>query len=444
MRATLSAPDNNRVTLTVEVDEADMATAMDAAVKVLAQQVNVKGFRKGKVPKQVLLANIGGAAVLRSEAIRQSLPDFYAKGVSEALIDPINQPEINIVSGEDDGVLVFNAEVEVRPTVELTDYRSLRVTIPSPVVTDDEIEAQINRFRETDATLEDVDRPIVTGDLVSMDISAAQVGSDAEPFSMSDFMYTVGSGSIAPEVDQLILGLRAGEDLTVTADAGDGSNVVYEMHLKQVKERILPDLTDEWVEENTEWPTIAAMRDAVLSQMGKMRIAEAQMSQRDATLAALSDLVSIDSVPGALVDAEANDRLHDFGHRLSQQGMGLEQYLQATGQTPEALLAAIREDATRGVKIDLALRAVARSEGLEPTAQEITDELEKTAETMAADAETLRQNLYESGRTYSFFAEVAKMKASKWLYENVTYVDALGLVIDRSLLAADQSDGDDA
>jgi len=444
MRATSSTLDNNRIKLVVEVDEVDMSAALDAAAATLAQQVTVKGFRKGKVPKQVLIANIGGPAVLRSEAIRESLPDFYARAISETMIDPIGQPDVTITAGEEEGVLVFEADVEVRPEVSLSGYQSLRVTIPSPVVGDDEIEAQINRFRETDAVLEDVERPIITGDLVNMDIRAEQPGSDAEPLEMSDFMYTVGSGSIAPEVDELILGLRAGEELTVTANAGAGTNVVYTMRLKQVKERILPDLTDEWVEENTEWPTVDEMRDAVLAQMSKMKVVEAQMSQRDAMLVALGDLVADDVVPEVLVDAETNDRMHDLGHRLAQQKMNLEQFLQATGQTPDQLLAAVRADAHRAVKIDLALRALVKAEGLEPTPEVVEEELVKTAESMSVPADTLRDNLYQTGRVVAFQAEVAKVKANEWLSENVTFVDHLGVVIDRELLRADQSTDLDA
>jgi trigger factor len=272
-----------------------------------------------------------------------------------------------------------------------------------------------------------------------MDIRAQQSNTEAEPLEMSDFMYTVGSASIAPEVDGLILGLRAGEELIVTANAGGGQNVVYAMQLKQVKERILPELTDEWVEENTEWPTVDEMRDSVLTQMSKMKVVEAQMSQRDAMLVALGELVADDVVPDVLVEAEANDRMHDLGHRLAQQQMNLEQFLQATSQTPDQLLAAVRADAQRAVKIDLALRALVKAEDLEATHDEIDEELVKTAEAMSLDAQTLRDNLYKTGRVVAFESEVAKIKANRWLSENVTFVDHLGIVIDRELLREDQS-----
>lgn len=444
MRATSTSLDNNRIKLIVELDDTEMDEALDAAAASLAKQVSVKGFRKGKVPKNVLVAHIGGLEVLRSEAIRESMPDFYARAIADTLIDPIGQPEINITGGEQEGALTFEAEVEVRPVVTISGQRGLRVTIPSPNVTDDEIEAQINRYRETDAVLEDVDRPIVNGDLVTMDLRVQQVASETEPLEMSDFMYTVGSGSITDGVDELILGLRAGEELKLNGSAGEGVVATYEMKLKQVKERILPELTDEWVQENTEWATDQEMRDAIVNQMRRMKVVEAQMSQRDATLVALGELVDSDVVPEVLVDAETNERLHDLGHRLSQQQMTLEMFLQVTNQTPEQLLETLREDAVRGVRIDLALRALVVAENLEPTPEEIEEELASTAASMDADPELLRTNLRDTGRVVAFNAEVAKMKASRWLMDNVTFVDPDGLEIDRALLRADQSEELDA
>lgn len=439
MRATSTALDANRIKLTVEIDEREMEVAMDAAAKTLAQQVTIKGFRKGKVPKQVLLANIGGVAVLRAEALRESIPNFYALAVSETMVDPINQPEINITAGEEEGPLTFEADVDVRPIMDLAGYHGLQVTVPSPFVADDELEAQVNRFRDTDAVLNDVDRPIIGNDLVVMDIKVEQVDSESEPFETSDFMYTVGSAAIAPEVDDLILGLRAGEVLTLDSGPSSGMEARYTLTLKQVKERVLPDLTDEWVGENTEWTSVQEMRDEILAQMSKMKIAQAQMSRRDAALMTLAALLGETDVAESLVDAEANERLHDLGHRLSQQNMNLEQFLQATQRTPESLLSELREESARAVRVDLALRALAHAEGLEPSDEELDQELATTAIEMDTSAEVLKKNLVTNGRLPSFYGEVSKMKASKWLMESVVFVDPLGNVIDRGLFEVDQS-----
>jgi trigger factor len=421
-----------------------MADAIDAAALKLSQQVSIKGFRKGKVPKNVLMAHLGGPSALRNEAIRDSIPDFYAHAVADTLIDPIAQPDINITAGEEEGVLVFEVDVEVRPEVTLSGHGDLRVTIPSPIVTDDEVNAQVDRFRETDAVLNEVERPIVTGDLVSMDVHVVQVAGDADPLDMSDFMYTVGSGSITEGVDELILGMKAGEELKVNGNMGQGAVATYELSLKKVQERELPELSDEWVQENTEWQSVEEMRDTISAQMRRMRVAEAQRTQRDSVLVALSDLVSADVVPDSLVQDETNERLHDLGHRLEQQKLNLETFLQVTNQSSDQLLETLRADAVRAVRIDLALRALVKAENLEPSDDEVEEELASTAAAMKVPVERLRTNLRDTGRVVNFRAEVAKLKASRWLNEHVTYVDPEGVTIDPALLKADESEELDA
>jgi trigger factor len=444
MHATSMNLDDNRIKLTVEIDEVEMNEAIDAAATSLSKQMTVKGFRKGKVPKSVMIAHLGGPDVLRSEAIRESLPDFYSRAVADTLTDPIGQPDINITGGEESGLLTFEAEVEVRPQISIKGQNELRVTIPSPVVNDAEITAQIDRFRETDAMLREVDRPIITGDLVAMDIHVERLEGDGEPIDMSDYMYTVGSGVITEGVDDLILGLKAGEELKLNGSMGPGVVATYELKLKQVKERELPELTDEWVKENTEWDDIDAMRDAILGQLRTMKIVEAQTSQRDAVLMAVSELVSEEAAPEVLVNGETSERLQELGQRLAQQKLNLETFLEITNQTPDQLLETLRHDAVRAVRIDLAMRALVKAENLEPTPEEVDDELEQTAKAMGVDADKLRTNLRDSGRVVAFNSEVAKMKASRWLSDHVTFVDPDGVEIDRELLKADQSEDVDA
>jgi len=439
MRATSIALDDNRIKLTVEVDEDEMNAAIDAAAASLSKQMTVKGFRKGKVPKTVMIAHLGGPEVLRSEAIRESLPDFYSRAVADTMSDPIGQPDINIVAGEESGLLSFEAEVEVRPEISIKGQRELRVTIPSPVVNDEEITAQIDRFRETDAVLKEVDRPIMVGDLVAMDIHVEQIATGAEPIDMSDYMYTVGSGVITEGVDELIVGLKAGEELKLNGSMGVGVVATYVLKLKQVKERELPELTDEWVGENTEWDSIDAMRDAILGQMRSMKIVEAQTSQRDAALMALSELVSEEAVPEVLVNSETGERLQELGQRLAQQKLNLETFLEITNQTPDQLLETLRQDAVRAIRVDLAMRALVKAEQLDPTPEEVDAELEKTATAMGVPADRLRTNLHDAGRVMAFNTEVAKMNASRWLQDHVTFVDPDGVEIDRALLKTDQS-----
>jgi trigger factor len=266
----------------------------------------------------------------------------------------------------------------------------------------------------------------------------------AEPLVMRDYMYTVGSGSLTDGVDEMIVGLRAGEDLTLNGPLGPGQVATYALNLKKVQERRLPEVNDEWVAENTEWTTEEEMRDAIVDQMRRRRIVEAQLSQRDALLVALSELVPEDAAPEVLVDDETRSRLHDLSHRLEQQNLTLETFLQMTAQQPDDLLEALRNDARRAVRVDLALRAVVRAEGLEPSDEDVEAELVTTAEAMGATPEALRTNLRDTGRVVAFRAEVAKMKATRWLSDTVTFVDGAGVEIDRDLLRQDQSPETDA
>jgi trigger factor len=171
-----------------------------------------------------------------------------------------------------------------------------------------------------------------------------------------------------------------------------------------------------------------------------MKIVEAQTSQRDAVLMAVSELVSEEAAPEVLVNGETSERLQELGQRLAQQKLNLETFLEITNQTPDQLLETLRQDAVRAVRIDLAMRALVKAENLEPTPEEVDDELEQTAKAMGVDADKLRTNLRDSGRVVAFNAEVAKMKASRWLSDHVTFVDPDGVEIDRELLKADQSE----
>jgi trigger factor len=224
---------------------------------------------------------------------------------------------------------------------------------------------------------------------------------------------------------------------------GQGGVATYELTLKKVQERELPELTDEWVQENTDWEGADEMRDRIFDQMRRMRVSEAQRAQRDSVLVALSELVSTDDVPEPLVQDETNERLHDLGHRLEQQKLNLDTFLQVTNQSPEQLLETLRVDAGRAVRIDLALRALVRAENLDPTDEEIDEELATTAEAMKVTAGVLRTNLRDTGRVVTFRSEVAKMKASRWLNEHVTFIDPEGVEIDPGLLKVDESDESD-
>ncbi|MDQ1395771.1 MAG: trigger factor, partial [Acidimicrobiaceae bacterium] len=432
MKAIVEPLEGNKVKLSVEVDEQEFEVALNAAFKKIAREVRIPGFRPGKAPRRLLEARMGTEAA-RQEALRDSLPDYYAQALKENEVDAIAPPEIDITSGEESGPLAFDAVVEVRPQLSVPGYAGLQVTVPSPLVTEDEIGAQIDRLRNTGAVLNEIDRPAQDGDFVTVDIRAEREGDDDPMLDTQDYSYEVGSGMIVPEVDENLRGAKPGDILQFPADlpGDDTGQASFRLLVKDVKEKVLPEITDEWAGEASEFDTVAELREDITKRMGLMKRLQSQMGLRNATVEALVELVAEDPPP-ALVDGELERRLHDLAHRLQQQGASIPQYLEATGQTQEQLLDEMREGAAESVKADLALRAVAEAEAIEVSDDEVDAEIERLAQRVGAKPAQLRKQLDRADQLPAVRSDVKKAKALEWLVEHVEVVDEEGHSIDRA------------
>ncbi len=438
MRATTEPLEGNLVRLSVEIDEPEFDRALVGVVKTLASQIRVPGFRPGKVPRKVLEARMGGAGALRAEALRESLPDFYARAVVDSEIDPIASPEIDITAGEESGGVSFDAVVQVRPVVSIPGYDGLQVTLPGLVVSDEDIDGQVDRLRENDAELESVGRPAIDGDLVSIDLHGNDA-SDAEVVGIDDYLYEVGSGTITPELDVELRGAKTGAILAFTSPApGNEDEIIsFRVLVKDVKVKKLPEPTDEWAAESSEFATVAELRADISERMARVKLVQSQMALREKTVEAVAGLVDDGDVPEVLVDGEVNERLHDLQHRLEAQKLGLGEYLQATGRTPDDLLAAVRVDAQRAVKADLALRALAEAEELTVTDDELEAEIASMAQRMETSPAELRRQLDTAGRTGAVRSELRKSKALQWLLDHVELFDEEGNPMSRDDLKID-------
>jgi trigger factor len=424
----------------VEIDEPEFDRAMGDVVRTLARQVRVPGFRPGKVPRKVLEARMGGAGALRAEALRESLPDFYAQAVVDTELDPIAQPDIDITGGEQSGAVSFDAVVQVRPLVSIPGYDGLQVTLPGLEVNDEEVQHQIDRLRENDAELEVVDRPAIDGDLVTIDLHGNDP-SDAEVVGVDDYLYEVGTGTIVPELDAELHGAKAGA--IVAFDAANPQNpdeqIAFRVLVKEVKVKKLPAETDEWAAESSEFGTMAELRADIEERIRRVKLVQTQMALRQKAIEALSGLVTDEDVPEVLVDAEVNERLHDLQHRLEAQKLGLAEYFQATGTSPDELLASVRVDAHAAVKADLALRALVEAEELPLSDDELDAEVSTMAERMDTSPADLRRRLDTAGRTGAVRSELRKGKALEWLLDHVDLVDEEGNPMSRDDLKVDAS-----
>jgi trigger factor len=442
MRASSQVVEGNKVRLSVEVDESEVDKVLDEAVRTLSRQARVPGFRPGKVPRQVLEARMGGAVALRTEALREAIPDFYAKALAEAEVDPITPPEIDITAGEEAGSLSFDAIVEVRPVVAIPGYAGLRVTVPSPVASEADVDAQIDRLRDTEAELIEVGRPARDGDHVTIDLHGTGAGGE-EVVDSDDLLYEIGSGQVGPELDEQLRGAKVGDVLafTATAPGGAGPEIGFRVLVKDVKEKKLPEATDEWAAEASEFSTLTELRDDLRRRITQVKVVQAQLSLREGVLAALVELVEDDEVPEVLVDEEVGQRIHDLGHRLEEQRISMAQFLEATGRTEEDLVAELRTEARRAVKGDLALRALAESEALEVTDEELDAEVGAMADRLQLEPAVVRERLTRAGRIAAVRSEQRKAKALTWLLDHVEVVDEEGAPVSRDDLRVDQSAG---
>jgi trigger factor len=441
VNSTVETLEDNKVKLSVEVDESEIDEAISDAFKKIASEVKLPGFRPGKAPRKVLEARLG-KDYARGQALQDALPGYYSEAVREHEVDVIAQPEIDITSGEANGPVIFDAVVEIRPEINVAGYDGLRVEIPSPEVTDEELDGQIDQLRSQFGELETVDRPAIDDDHVTIDVVGSHDGEDVEGLTVDDWVYQLGSGAVVVEIDENLRGAKVGDILEFDSDHPDPDTegqLNFRILVKEVQQNKLPELDDAFIADATEFETVDEYRSDIESRVGNMKKAQSSMALQEAIATALGELVDAE-IPDALIDGEVGTRLQDLMGRLQAQGADLEQYLAATGRSQESLIGDMRESAATAVKVDLALRAVAVAEELEPTSDDLDEELERMAPQFETDAAELREQLDSMDRLFALRSDLRKRLALEWLVERVEVVDPDGQAIDRADLELPSDD----
>ncbi|MDG1409992.1 MAG: trigger factor [Acidimicrobiales bacterium] len=443
MKSTLETLEDNRVKLSVEVDESEFDTAVNAAFKRIAKEVRMPGFRPGKAPRRLLEAQFGHQ-VGRDEALREAMPEYYAQAVIEHDVDVVGPPDIEMTGGQETGVVEFDAVVEIRPTVNAGGYDGLRIEIPSPSPSDEEVDEQLEQMRKHYAELEVVERAAVDGDHVTIDISGTHGEEEIPGLTTTDYDYEVGSGAVVAEIDDHLRGASVGDELEFEAEHPDPDEedpIAFAISVKEVKEAVLPELDDAWAAETSEFETVEELRADMVERLSSMRVAQARSAVQQNTAEALASLV-LDEIPESMIDNEVNARIQDMVQRLQQQGMEVSAYLEAMGMTAESLAAEFREPAEQAVRVDLALRSVAEAEGMNPDDEKLDEQLEEMAGMSGQSATELRERLAEVGQLSVLRADLGKQAAMEWLTENVELIDENGDPIDRATLEIPEEEAD--
>ena len=442
VRATIEPLEGNKVKLSIEVDGPEFEPAIDAAFKKIAREVRIPGFRPGKAPRRVIESHIGAGAG-RAQALNDSLPEFYSDAVVTHEVDVIAPPDIDITdAGDESGVIKFEAIVEVRPVITIDGYRGLAVEIPSPNPSDEEIDAQLDRFRNQYAELEVTERAAADGDFVTIDIEGSQDGEVLEGLVASAYSYAVGSAGIVPELDEQLVGASAGDTLSFDAVHPNGEEeppLHFDVTVTEVKEKVLPELDDEFADKASEFSTVADWRADLVERMTQVRRAQSQMLVREKIGEAIAELVT-DDLPDALISAEMNERLQDMAMRLQAQGLTLDQWLQFSGTDPDAFVTDLRTTSERSARVDLALRAIAVAESIEIAEQDLEDEFAAVASRVGQDIDKVRTQLTDGGHLPAMRSDISKRKALDWLTESVTITDEAGTPIAFADLAIVEDD----
>ncbi len=418
MKTTVEKIEKNVVSLEVEVPTEEFAAAYEKAAREAAGKVSIPGFRKGKVPTSVLEKNVG-VETLIAEAVEKVIPKAYYDAVEETRIEPIDQPDVELVTAEKDQPLVFRAKVQVKPEVKLGDYKGLNVQKKVFQIKDADVAAELDVMRGRYAKLEEsTEGTLDNGDVAVIDFEGFVDGEAFDGGKGEGHSLELGSGSFIPGFEEQLVGKSVGEETEVEvsfpeeyhAEQLAGKPATFKVKINASKRKVLPELDDEFAKDVSEFDTLDEMKT---DMAGKMQESAEQMSgntMRMELLEAAAGNAEVD-VPEVMVKEKIESYIQEFENRLKQQGVNLDQYIQMTGMDMDRIREEYRSQAETQVKIDLTLEAVVEAEGLEASEDEIAAEIDKLAAMYGQEAEKIRQFLEAQGTIEQLIKGIRMEKA---------------------------------
>jgi trigger factor len=442
VKSTVDSLSPTRAKITVEVPFEELKPSLDAAYQAIAKQVNIPGFRKGKVPPPVIDRQVGRGAVL-DQAINEALPQLYVQALQENDLQPLAQPEIEMTKLEDNSVLEFTAEVDVRPTIEVPSYDGIEVTVDDIAVADEDIDEQVEALRERFATLQDVERPAADGDLVTIDLHAAS--PDGEPIEggeVTGYSYKVGSGDMIPGIDEALTGLGAGEETTFTSQlvGGEvaGQDVEVKVSVSAVKEQELPELDDDFAQTASEFDTVEELRADIATRLERGKRLEQAAEARDAVLEKLLDGAEV-PLPDSLVEQELQARRQEIEQQLAYAGMTMESYLDSEEQTVDEFEAELEKRVRDAVASQFLLDEIAKADEVGVEQEELQAHLMRRAQQSGQNPDEFIRHMLEHNHIPEMVSEVVRGKVLAKIVESATVTDESGNAVDLANLQPDGS-----
>ena len=416
--------EKNMAKLTIEVSAEDLDKAIDKAYQKQKGQISIPGFRKGKVPRQ-MVEKMYGKEVFYEDAANELIPDAYDKALTECEEDIVSSPKIEVTQIEAGKPFVFTATVALKPEVKLGKYKGVKIDKISTEVTDEEVDAEIDRERENSArniTVED--RPVKDGDITTLDFEGFVDGVAFEGGKGENYPLTIGSGAFIPGFEEQLVGAKIGKEVEVKVTFPEdyqaaelqGKDAVFKCTIKEIKEKELPELDDEFASEVSEFETLAEYREDVRKNLTEKKVKDAKNAREEAAVKAAVEVSEME-IPEAMLETQQRQMVDEFAQRITMQGLSMEQYFQFTGTSYQQMVEQVKPQAEERIKSRLVLEAVAKAEKIEATEEDYEKELETMAEVYQMEVAKVKELMGDREKK-NIMQDLAVRKAAEFIAEN--------------------------
>ena len=396
--------EKNMAKLTIEVSAEDLDKAMEKAYQKQKSRISLPGFRKGKAPRK-MIESMYGKGVFMEDAVNSLVPQEYTKALGECDLEIVSQPEINVTQMEPGKALIFTADVAVKPEVTLGDYKGVEVPKSEITVTDEEVDAEVKKEQDKNArTVAVEDRAAANGDITTIDFEGFVDGVAFDGGKGTDYALTLGSGTFIPGFEDQLVGANTGDHVEVKVTFPEeyqakelaGKEAVFQCDVKKIETKEVPELDDEFAKDVSEFDTLAEYKEDVKKKLTEKKEKEARTAKENAAVDKAIENAQMD-IPELMTKTECRQMMDDFSRRMKQQGLSMEQYFQFTGQSMNKMMEDMKPQALKRIQTRLVLEKVAEAENIQPSEEEITEEIQKMADAYKMEADKIREAIGESG-----------------------------------------------
>ena len=413
--------EKNMAKLTIEVSAEDLEKAMQAAYQKAKGRITLPGFRKGKAPRK-MIEQMYGKGIFLEDAANALIPEHYSKALEECDLEIVSQPEIDVTQAEPGKAFIFTAEVAVKPEVTLGEYKGVEVPKSETEVTDEDVEAELKKEQEKNSrTINVEDRAAQLNDIVTIDFEGSVDGVPFDGGQATEYPLTLGSNTFIPGFEDQLVGAKVGDDVDVKVTFPEeyqakelaGKEAIFKCAVKKIEAKELPELDDDFAKDVSEFDTLAEYKEHVKTNLVEKKENEAKHAKEDAAVDKIIENAQMD-IPEAMLETQCRQMLDDFSRRMQSQGLSMDQYFQFTGMSAEKMMEDMKPQALKRIQTRLVLEKVAEVENIQPTEEEVNEEISKMAEAYKMEADKLKELLGER--------ELEQMKKDMAVQKAVTLV----------------------